>query len=292
MAVANGEAALAESTGPIPVENVIALPLVGGSEALKTEPRQEPEAKEAEAAPPEAPVAAAAMAMEMAAHGFEARINEEDAEFHRAHLSGLALSWSNLWIGLVVMAAAAAALWTAVSEPLAGLAAGLALGALVYAFIGSVVGLRIGFEHERKIQQILRKARLGAERMRIDDPGLVRDALRDVLTEWMHSTLLLRKLRETSFWYRGAVLTQIAVALALIAGFAAVSPLPLEATALVAGAAALLTVIHSRRELRASRERADACELGERLNPTETLADRVEILLEEVRTLRRHGRDI
>ena len=221
--------------------------------------------------------------------GLQARIREDDAAFHHAYLRGLALSWGNLWIALGVMGASAAGLSMTMADALVGLGGGAVLGIGVYLFIASLNGLRLDFEHERKVAQIHRTARLGAERVRIDDPALVRGALGDVLSEWMHGALLLRRLRETSFWYRVAVIAEIGLALAAIGVLALLSPLAAGATALLAGAALGLTAYHGWREIRAGRERGLACALGEELDPTEALADRVVLLLEEVRDLRRRG---
>lgn len=267
-------------------DNVVALP---GVEPTR-EPRDDPAADPAVPAP-DGQAAPEARAPVDVPTGLEERIRAEDAAFHQAHLQGLALAWGNLWIGLAVGALGAAAFSAAMAEPLLALGAGAALGFAVYAFIASVVGLRISFEHERKVAEIHKTARLGAERLRIDDPDLVRGALRDVLSEWMHSALLLRRLKETSFWYRWAVIAQLGATLALIIGFALLSPLDGAATALLVAAALALTALHGYRQITGSRERGAACALGADLDPTDRLADRVVLLLEEVRTLRRHGRE-
>lgn len=238
-----------------------------------------------------APAKGADAAPERLEGGAEARIREADAAFHRAHLRGLALLWSNLWIAFGAAAIAATGFLAAMTEPLAALGAAAAVGAAVYGFIAILAGQKLSFEHERKVAEIRRIARIGAERMRIDDPDLIPSALRDVLSEWMHSALFLRRLRQTSFWYRGLVSLQAALTLSAVGLLALLSPLDLVATGALAGAALLLTAIHWRREVRQGRERAAACALGEALDPTEAISERVAALLTEVQALRRRARD-
>lgn len=221
----------------------------------------------------------------------EARIRESDAAFHRTHLRGLGLLWSNLWIALGAGAAAAAGFSSVMVEPLAALGAAAALSALIYSFIAAVAGQRLGYAHERAVADIRRVASLGAERLRVDDPELVPGALRDVLSEWMHSALFLRRLRQTSTWYRLAVSLQAGLTALAVAGLALLSPLALAETAVLAGAALLLTAVHWRREIRQGRERAAACALGETLDPTEAVSQRMATLLREVKALRRRARD-
>lgn len=219
----------------------------------------------------------------------EERIEAMDSGFHRVYLRGLAALWGNLWVGLGAMAVAAAALSSAMTEPYLAIGLSAGVGAAAYAALAAVTGLRLRYAHDKKVAEIQRTAKLGAARLRIDDPALVRGAMRDVLSEWMHGALLLRRLRRTSFWYVWAVVAELVAATALVGGLALVSPLDLGLTAALAGAALLLIGAHGWREIRGGKLRGDQCALGPELDPIDPLADRMVGLLDEVRQLRRRG---
>lgn len=219
------------------------------------------------------------------------RIKSADAAFHRGHVKGLALSLGNLWFSFAAMVAAAVFLSQSMADPMTGIIIAVVLAVLLYAVVAYVLGLRIDLAHERKVNGIRRSANLGVERIRIDDPELVREALREVLGEWMHGALLLRSLRETSFWYRGAVAAQVVISFAAITAFVSLSPFTGNATLVIVSAALLLTIAHGWRETRASRLRGHACMISQGLDPTDAVSSRLVNLLEEVRALRRQRRD-
>ncbi len=219
--------------------------------------------------------------------GLGDRIKSIDASFHQQHLQGLAISLGNLWLSFAMMAGAAGVLSLAMANPIVGVVIGAILGTVLYATVSYVLGLRIDLALERKVMGIRRAAALGAERVKIDDPQLVRSALGEVLCEWMHGAILLRRLKETSFWYRWIVAAQMIISLAAIAAFASLSTFSVDTTSVIVGVAVLLTIAHGWREIQASHLRGHTCAISDGLDPTEALTDRLVSLLEEVRALRR-----
>ena len=142
---------------------------------------------------------------------------------------------------------------------------------------------------ERKVTEIRRTARIGCERMRIDDSSLMRSAIRDVLAEWMQINFFARHLRESSAvlaWVFGA--QGVATAGAILAA-ATVLPMDLVSVGALVAAPLILTAVHTVFHVRALRRQVREVTPSD-LDPTEILGDRMVALLDEVKDLRKPAR--
>ncbi len=211
-----------------------------------------------------------------------------DVAFHAARRRGLLMQGAGLWMALFGGALAALAL-----APLdaGGLAVTLGLAVLVYGATAAISGLLLDRALERKLVEIRKIARIGCERVRVDDVSMVRQAVRDVMGEWLHIQFFIRRHRETNYWFMWGFAAQsaaTALALAALPWSAWVSD-PVIRYALLTGALGL-ALAHGFWEIRrlAAQRRALILEAGG--DPAEIIADRMTQLLEEVKTLRKHGR--
>ncbi|MEL6318487.1 MAG: hypothetical protein AAFR16_12725 [Pseudomonadota bacterium] len=218
----------------------------------------------------------------------ERRVLAGDAAFHADRRRGLLLLGAGLWIAL-----GAGALVATILAPLdlRGLAVAVGVGLAAYAVAAAITSLLLDRALERKLAEIRRIARIGCERVRVDDVALVRPALRDVLGEWLHIQFFIRRHRETNLWFMWGYGAQSALTLGLLAlvPWSMWVAEPWFAVALLASAA-LLTLAHAVVEIRRLARQRRALVLEDANDPTEFIAARMVGLLQEVKDLRKHGR--
>lgn len=211
----------------------------------------------------------------------------EDRVFYATHHRWLAVIWLGLWIGLAAIAGAFAAYGGAAAATMPEVGVALGVGVAAYLFITAIAELKLGYALERKLNEIRKIARIGCERMRVDNETLVRGAVRDVLTEWMHIHFFNRHLRESSGWFIAFLVAQAALAWALIAAAWSYAPADPMAAAALFGGAGLLVLIHLVRHIALAEKRSANDALPQDLDPTDALASRMIDLIEEVKVLRR-----
>ncbi len=214
---------------------------------------------------------------------------EADRAFFTARRNGLLALGASLWLAIGATIAAAGAFGMAEADPFALLGASVAVGVGLYAFLTVVLVLLLDHGLERKVTEIRRVARLGCERLRIDDGDVMRPAIRDVLTEWMHINFFVRRLRESSAVARWSFVAQGAATIALALLAAPFAPDHWAWAASVIGAPIALSAAHVALHLRLLRKRAHAA-TPKGFDPTEVLADRMAALLAEVKELRKPAR--
>lgn len=209
-----------------------------------------------------------------------------DRRFFAARRYGQLALAGTLWLSIAAMIGAGAAAEKMALDPAASVGVAIAVGVGVYAFISTVAALLLDHALERKLNAIRRVARIGCERMRIDDSKLIRSAIQDVLTEWMHINFFALRFREESLIVTGAFLAQaFATAVGLLVVASASGLTGGEAWLLIVGPLAL-TGAHAVLHVWLLRRQMRSVTVGDD-NPTEVLANRMVALLDEVKDLRK-----
>lgn len=218
-----------------------------------------------------------------------AGFQREDDAFFRTRAIGHLAQGATLWVAIGAMAATAAGGAAATRAAETTAAAAILAGVGVYAVLSVIATLISRRALEKKIDSIRRVARIGCERIRVDDPALMRGAVRDVLAEWMHICFFARDLRDANAYAIAGAALQTIVTIAAVGVAFQLSSWPPVQTSLLAAGALALTAAHLGLTLaRLRRETVEPTTTEH--DPTEALSARLAALLEEVRDLRNPAR--